>query len=86
MNTIVSIQPVQFYPITANYLDINDVYVDLNAQTANAQVTFLDSGQNAIPSSAQRWFMNSGTYQGWAGDDQYFINACVAGLGLTPAS
>lgn len=86
METIIQISPVQFWPLTTNYVHINDVYVHLGAQKADCMITFLDSGQNAINSSAQRWFMDTGCYAGWGGDDVYFLNSCLSGLGLTPVS
>lgn len=86
MNTTVSIVPVTFYPIQATFVTFSDVYVNIGSQTANCQYTFLDSGSNPINSSAGRWIMDTGTYAGWQGDDQYFLNAAISGLGLTPTS
>lgn len=86
MDTTIQIQPVIFYPTTATFVHIADTYVHLHAQTADCQVTFLDSGYNPIVSSAQRYHIDTGVYAGWLGDDQYILDAVISGLSLTIAS
>ena len=83
MNTLINIQPVQFFPFQATAVQISDIYINLQNQTANCQYTFVQSGGQSINSSAARWNMDSGTYAQWNASDQYFINACISGLGLT---
>lgn len=83
ISTLIPIVPVQFYPTQATFMQIADVYVNLEAQTANCQYTFLDSGSNAISASAGRWTMNTGIYAGWGASDAYFVGAVISGLGLT---
>lgn len=84
MDTTIPIQPVGFYPSTAAFVHVNDVYIHLASQTADCQVTFLDTGRAPINASAQRYHLDTGAYAGWGSTDSYLIDCVIAGLGLTP--